>query len=136
MLIWKSVPLRRSQSPSRKLNEHWTRQNKTLRRLLVEIPLEFEAFTSAAELNSTRDRRQRSRRQDCQRQVGAETTQGTIRTVRLRGRCEGRRRLRQHDDDSTSENATLASNRPPKRRLHSVHNRREIRLPQSTHEGR
>ena len=50
--------------------------NKTLHRLLEEKPLESDAVTKAAELNSIRDKRV-YRRQDCQRQVGAETTQGT-----------------------------------------------------------
>ena len=40
-----------------------------------------------------------------------------------------------HDDDSLSENCTLASNRPQKRRVHSVHCRRENRLLQRPHEG-
>ena len=92
--------------------------NKMLHRLLEECPLESEAVTKAAELNSIKDKRvyremarERSRRQDHQRKVGAETAQGTVRTERLRGRREGRRRFRQHDDDSLSEDATLTGNR-------------------------
>ena len=50
------MPLRSSQTPSWKLIEHWTRQT-TLHRLLEEIPLESEAVTKAAELNSLRDKR-------------------------------------------------------------------------------
>ena len=52
MLIWKSVPLRRSLRSSWKSIEHWT-----LHRLLEEIPLEYEEVTKAAELNSIRDKR-------------------------------------------------------------------------------
>ena len=46
------------------------------------------------------------RRHGDQRQVGAEATQGTIRAEWLRRRREGRRRFRQHDDDSILSQAT------------------------------
>ena len=39
----------------------------------------------------------------------------------LRGRREGRRRFRQHDENNISENAELSSNRPQKRRPHRKH---------------
>ena len=92
--------------------------NKTLHRLLEENPLESDAVTKAAELKSIRDKRVHRRHDD---QLGAETTQGTTCAGRLRGRREGRKRCHQLDDDSISENATLLSSGPQKRRLHSVH---------------
>ena len=74
------------------------RANKTLHRLLKEIPLQSEAVTKAAELNSIRDKR-----------VYTEVYENEA------DRREGRRRVRQHDVDSISEDATLASNGPHKR---------------------
>ena len=105
--------------------------DKTLHRLWEEISVESEAVAKAAELKS-RDKRVYTETYGSeadQRQVGAETTQGTIRTESFQGIREGRRRLRQHDDDSISENA-LPCNQSQKRRLHSVHGRRENRLSQ------
>ena len=95
--------------------------DKTLHRLLEEIPHESEAVTETAELNSIRDKRVYSSLYESEADPKIisgwwvlKTTQGTIRTERLRGRREGRRRFRQHDDDSLSEIATLSSNRPQK----------------------
>ena len=113
------------------------RANKTLHRLLEEIPLESEAVTTAAELNSIRDKRVHT--EVYENEADAKIIsgkwvlkpQGTIRAERLRGRS-----LRQRDDDSISEDATLASNGPQEQRFHSVHSRRESRPSQRTHEGR
>ena len=140
-LTRKSVPLRRFQTQSWRSIE-LDSANKTLHRLLEEIPLESEAVTKSRrtqqhprQASLQRSVRERSRCQD-QRKMGAEAIQSTIRAEKLRRRREGRRRLRQHDDDSISEDATLASNGPQERKLHSVHSRRENRLSQRTHEGR
>ena len=68
-------------------------------------------------------------------QVGADTAQSTIRAERLWGGRQRRRRLRQHNCDSISENAALSCDRLQKRRSHSVHCGRENRLPPRTHQG-
>ena len=88
--------------------------NKTLHRLLEEISLELEGVTRAAELNSIRDKRVYT--EVYEKEADAKIIsgkwvlkpQGTICAERLRGKREGRRGLRQHDDDSISENATLS----------------------------
>ena len=80
--------------------------NKTLHRLLEDIPQESDAITKAAELNSIRDKRVYTEVYESEADAkiirGAETTQRTIRAERPRRRSEGRRSFRQHDDDSIS----------------------------------
>ena len=80
-----------------------------------EIPLECEAVTKAAEPKSIRDKRVYIEVYESEADVKiisgkwiAESTLGTIRTERLRRRREGRRRFRQYDDGSISENATFS----------------------------
>ena len=53
MLIWTSVPLRRSQNTKLEVDRALDKANKTLHRLLEEMPLESEAVTKAAGLNSS-----------------------------------------------------------------------------------
>ena len=119
------------------------RANKTLHRLLEEIPLESEAVTKAAELNSIRDKRVYT--EVYENEADAKIISGKWVLKPHKARCVLRGFeedvndedvFRQHDDDSISEDATLASNGPQERRFHSVHSRRENHPSQRTHEGR
>ena len=55
MLIWKSLLLRRSKTPSWKSIEHWTRQ--TRRYIACWKKIHLSLSTKVAELNSIRDKR-------------------------------------------------------------------------------
>ena len=57
MLIWKSVPLRRPQTPSWKLIEHWTQQTRRFIACWKKFHLSLRQVTNAAEHNSIRDKR-------------------------------------------------------------------------------
>ena len=116
--------------------------NETLQ--LEEVPLESEAATKAAEL-SIRDKRLYT--EVYENEADAKIISGRWVLKPHKARCvlrgfeedvkdEGVWRLCQHDNDSVSEDATLASNGPQERRLHSDHSRRENRLSLRTHEGR
>ena len=118
--------------------------NKTLHRLLDECPHEFEAITKAAEINSIKDKRVYTEMYECEADAMIISGKWVLKPHKaryvLRG-FEGDVKdedvfVRQHDDDSLSENCTLTSKRPQKRRVHSVHCRHENRLPQRAHEGR
>ena len=102
--------------------------NKTLHRLLEDIPLESEAVTKAAELNSIRDKR-----------VYTDVYESEADAKIISGKWElkphkARYVLRGFEEDvkdedvfaSTARTAavrmfTLQSHRPQKRRLHNVH---------------
>ena len=107
--------------------------NKTLHRLLEESSLELEAVTTAAELNSIKDKRVYTEMYESE--ADAKIISGKW-VLKPKGRREGRRHLRQHDNDSISENAALSSDRPQKPKIHTVHRKRENRLPQRAHDGR
>ena len=110
--------------------------NKTLHRLLEECLLESEAVTKAAELNSIKDKLVYTEMYESKADAKIISGKWVLKPHKHKARGEGRRRFRQHDDDSISEDAVLQSNRPQKRRVHSVNCRRENRLPQRAHEGR
>ena len=118
--------------------------NKTLHRLLDECPHEFEAITKDAELNSIKDKRVYTEMYKSEADGKIISGKWVLKPHKARYVLRGFERdvkdedvfLRQHDDDSLSENGTLTSNRPHNLRVHSVHCRRENRLPQRAHEGR
>ena len=110
--------------------------NKTLHRLLDECPHEFEAITKDAELNSIKDKRVYTEMYESEADGKIISGKWVLKPHKARYVVRGFERdvtdedvfLRQHDDDSLSENGALTSNRPQKRRVHSVHCRRENRL--------
>ena len=118
--------------------------SKTLHRLLDECPNESEAITKAAELNSIKDNRVYTVMYESEADAKIISGKWVLKPHKALYVLRGFERdvkdedvfLRQHDDDSLSENGALISNRPHKRRVHSVHCRRENRLPQRAHEGR
>ena len=113
------------------------RANKMLHRLLEEIPLESEAVTKAAELYSIPDKRVYTNVYENEADakiISGKWALGTTRAERLRGRREGRRRLRQHDDDSISDDTILASNRSEGYTVFTADVK--TRFSQRAHEGR
>ena len=110
--------------------------NKTLHRLLEPIPFESEAVTKATELNSIKDKR-----------VYAEMYESEADARIISGKWvlkpqKARYVLRAFEEDVKDEDvfasttmtaSVLSSDRPQKRRSHSIHSRRENRLPQRTH---
>ena len=90
--------------------------NKTLHRLLEEIPLESEAVTKTAELNSIRDKRvctEVNENEADAKIISGKWVLSTICAEKLRGRREGRRRFCQHDDSLEQQTS--------ERRIHNVH---------------
>ena len=86
-------------------------ENKTLHRLLDEIPLESEAVTKAAELNSIRDKRVHSEVHENEADAKIISCTWVLKplkaryVLRLRGR-RGRRRFRKHDNEMLLSQAT------------------------------
>ena len=122
MLTWRSVPLRRSQTPSWKSIEHWTQQTKTLHRLLKAIPFESEAVTKATELN-IKDKRVFTEMYESEADARIISGKWVLKPQKARyvlrafeEDVKGEDVFRKHHDDSGSEDATLSSDRPQKRR--------------------
>ena len=114
--------------------------NKTLHRLLEPIPFESEAVTKATELNSIKDKRVYTEMSESEADAKIISGKWVLKPQKARYVLRAFEEdvkdedvFRQHDDDSVSEDATLSSDRPQKRRSHSIHSRREHRLPQRTH---
>ena len=87
--------------------------NKTLHRLLEEIPLVSEAVTNAAELNSIRGKRVYTEVYESEDDAKIIRGKWVLKPHKARYVLsgfeddEGRRRFRQHDDYNISESATL-----------------------------
>ena len=99
-----------------------------MHRLLEEIPHESEADTKAADPNSIRDKRVYTEVYESDADAKIFSGKWLLKPHKARYVLRGFEEdvkdedvLRQHDDDSISENATLSSNRPQKRRVLSIH---------------
>ena len=110
--------------------------NKTLHRLLEPIPFESEAVTKATELNSIKDKRVYTEMYESEADARIISGKWVLKPQKARYV------LRAFEEDvkdedvfaSTTMTASVLSNdRPQKRRSHSIHSRRENRLPQRTH---
>ena len=128
MQIWKAVSLRRSQTPSWKLIEHWTLQTRHYIACWRTFHSSLRQSPKAAELNSIRDKR-----------VYTDVYESEADAKIISGKWElkphkARYVLRGFEEDvkdedvfaSTARTAavrmfTLQSHRPQKRRLHNVH---------------
>ena len=113
--------------------------NKTLHRLLEPIPFESEAVTKATELNSIKDKRVYTEMYESEADARIISGKWVLKPQKARYV------LRAFEEDVKDEDvfasttmtaSVLSSDRPQKRRSHSIHSRRENRLPHRTHEGR
>ena len=109
--------------------------NKTLLRLLEPIPFESEAVTKATELNSIKDKRVYTEMYESEADARIISGKWVLKPQKARYV------LRAFEEDvvfasTTMTASVLSSDRPQKRRSHSIHSRRENRLPHRTHEGR
>ena len=113
--------------------------NKTLHRVPEECPLESQAFNSAAELNSIKDKRVYTEMYEGEADAKIISGKWVLKPNKaryvLRGFEEDVKDEDVYNNVSLRENGTLTSNRPQKRRVHRVHCRCENPFPHRAYEG-
>ena len=132
------MPLRRSQTPSWKLIDHWKKDKQDVaHRLLEEIPLQSEAVTKAAELNSSRDKRGYTEVYESETDANIISGKWVLKRHKARYVLRGFEEDVKDEDDfaNISEDATFSQATDIRTEGYTVF-RRENRLPQRTYEGR